>query len=150
MYFPDLAIYSYEVELPEVQTVGWLELGQPFMRGSVTEPLLASLRAAVRRCSARGTRGLHTCEFCDAEEIWCEDVRLGAAELWIRSPGGQIYAAPDLIVHYVEAHAYRPPEPFLEALAAPVGQDWRPEDVADALIRRSLDADRRSRPRARS
>jgi hypothetical protein len=33
------------------------------------------------------------------------------------APGhGHIYAAPTLIYHYVEAHHYKPPDEFLQAL----------------------------------
>ena len=30
--------------------------------------------------------------------------------------GGVTFAAPVLIVHYIEAHGYAPPEPFLKAI----------------------------------
>jgi hypothetical protein len=35
----------------------------------------------------------------------------------IRVPGDRkVYAAPILIHHYVEAHGYKPPEEFIEAV----------------------------------
>jgi hypothetical protein len=29
---------------------------------------------------------------------------------------GLIYAAPSLVIHYIEAHGYKPPDAFVEAL----------------------------------
>jgi hypothetical protein len=46
---------------------------------------------------------------------------LGSAEIRVPGSGGRIYAAPDLIYHYVEAHGYRPPDEFVEAVMATAG-----------------------------
>jgi hypothetical protein len=62
--------------------------------------------------------------------------RGGSAE--IRVVGvGRVYAAPDLIGHYVEAHGYCPPEEFIAAVLGgpePGSAVWRtalglPEDA---------------------
>ena len=44
--------------------------------------------------------------------------RPGRLEIEIRVRGDErtVYAAPTLIVHYVEAHRYRPPEEFIAAV----------------------------------
>ena len=41
---------------------------------------------------------------------------LGGAELRVFSNSGVIYAAPDLIFHYVESHGYTPPDEFIVAM----------------------------------
>jgi hypothetical protein len=74
--------------------------------------------------SVAQTRGLHACEFCqghssnDAER---KDQRLllGSAEIRVFSATGDIYAAPNLIYHYMLVHRYRPPDEFV--LAAKIG-----------------------------
>ncbi len=42
-------------------------------------------------------------------------ILLGAAEIRVLSRMGTVYAAPNLIYHYVSAHGYKPPEEFLDA-----------------------------------
>ena len=42
---------------------------------------------------------------------------LGSAEIRVFGPRGKIYAAPNLLFHYVTAHHYKPPVEFLQALA---------------------------------
>lgn len=38
---------------------------------------------------------------------------------YITVPGdGRIFIAPSLVLHYIDAHGYRPPDPFVAALAA--------------------------------
>jgi hypothetical protein len=43
-------------------------------------------------------------------------ISLGTGELWVTGDKGVIYAAPTLIVHYVEDHGYVPPAAFVSAL----------------------------------
>jgi hypothetical protein len=45
-----------------------------------------------------------------------EEISLGSAEIRLASQGGAIFAAPDLICHYVAIHGYCPPDEFLAAL----------------------------------
>ena len=51
---------------------------------------------------------------------------LGAAELWLpNSDKSMIFAAPDLIIHYIETHRYCPPSLFREAVIQESGNlDW--------------------------
>jgi hypothetical protein len=41
---------------------------------------------------------------------------LGSAEIRVFSESGAIYAAPDLIYHYMVVHRYKPPDQFISAL----------------------------------
>lgn len=63
------------------------------------------------------------CPFCFprstepvATRLGPKEIVLGSAELVISPPGWGTYIAPDLIIHYIERHSYRPPKDFLEAL----------------------------------
>lgn len=58
------------------------------------------------------------CPLCNQRiemEIDGEMVRLGSAEIRVIGEHN-IYAAPDLLPHYMTAHRYMPPNEFLEAL----------------------------------
>jgi len=57
--------------------------------------------------------GVHECEFCAPRA----DGRFigSGSNLWV--PGdGVVYVAPALILHYIEAPVYRPPEGFIAAV----------------------------------
>jgi hypothetical protein len=41
---------------------------------------------------------------------------LGNWEVWIRGPREAIFSSPALIIHYVDAHEYRPPDEFIAAV----------------------------------
>jgi hypothetical protein len=60
-------------------------------------------------------------------------VHIGSDEIWVPGENGRIYAAPSLIVHYVEEHNYLPPPPFIEAVLRPVPSGWKPERIARGL-----------------
>ena len=73
---------------------------------------------------ANVTRGLHNCELCDQQSPILIDAVdglhgsavLGFGEVLVDGDG-EIYAAPTLIVHYIDRHNYLPPDQFLTALA---------------------------------
>jgi len=46
-----------------------------------------------------------------------EEVALGDAEIRVLGRNDRVFAAPNLIYHYVTAHGYRPPDEFLGALS---------------------------------
>ena len=73
-------------------------------------------------------RGEHTCELCKgAPDLFVGKTINPAWTRWAdqRSSNGEIrvagegvvFAAPVLIVHYIEEHGYLPPAQFLEAVA---------------------------------
>ena len=65
--------------------------------------------------------GRHGCEFCvltgGPAEIRVGDVSvlLGAANIFVPSHEG-VYVAPSLVLHYMDAHEYAPPESFQRAV----------------------------------
>jgi hypothetical protein len=63
--------------------------------------------------------GLHECPFCSQAPsiaLLAENIDLGSGELRIRGVGNIVYAAPDLIYHYVVDHQYQPPTEFVNAI----------------------------------
>ncbi|MEM7803254.1 MAG: hypothetical protein AAF633_28950 [Chloroflexota bacterium] len=95
--------------------IGWLHHKQPFNTGSVSKQFVQQLH-----------------QFCQPENFVCEipkaqpcaisrkvitmgEVTYGHAE--IRVIGEEaIYAAPDLIYHYVTTYQYQPPQAFIDAV----------------------------------
>lgn len=131
-YFADGSAYSYmdTGEAGPLVNVGWLAAGHPYPTGTVPDDLVMVLARLCRKGVHR-TRGLHRCEFCVAAgpgrkpptSFHDEDGEflVGGAEIRIAGPSGVTYAAPDMIIHYVTDHGYKPPEEFLDALRSSAG-----------------------------
>lgn len=124
-YFPDLSSYSYFTRLsqPNLLNVGWLEPGHDFAAGDVEDEVVQKLLQACRAKREAQTRGLHRCGFCPRDlnglitvNIDGEPFRLGSAEIRIAGENSVIYAAPNLIYHYITVHRYLPPAEFLAAI----------------------------------
>ena len=121
-HFKDLDDYSYLDEEGHITSkcIGWLEKGISYDTGDVSEEVLDRVWEYCQ-VSLMQSRGIHICELCDDEQGWTGkrngvELRLGSAEIRVFGEDGTIYAAPDLIYHYMRDHHYRPPEAFLEAL----------------------------------
>ena len=123
-YYPDLSPYEYEKSGIGADTVnmGWLDFAHNYPQGIVTEDFIERLWIFCRR-QVMTMRGFHICEFCDMPrdkvpmaQRGDEVLNLGFAEIRVSSRGGRVYAAPNLIYHYVVEHHYRPPEEFIQAV----------------------------------
>jgi hypothetical protein len=111
-YFEDLTPYTYfhpEEELPDTVNIGWLEDGHPFSTGPTPEAFRATL-ALLCETRVKQTRGRFPCPFCPGP-----NPRASSSEVRVAG-NGRVYAAPTLVHHYVEAHDYRPPDQFIEAV----------------------------------
>lgn len=132
MHFVDLTPYTYCAEegAPPALNVGWLDIAEPYERGSVPPAFIERLKGLLRQHHAQ-TRGFQECQFCPdlrtaflpgkpfdrkLYEDCLADGRFSSAEIRVRGEDGKWYAAPRMIVHYVEAHGYRPPEEFIKAV----------------------------------
>lgn len=105
-----------------LRAVGWLEPEHAYARGPVDRAFvftLASLFVGVREfaCAA----GRHQCRLCRFShetapfQIDGLTVRMGASNLLV--PAGEFaFMAPSLVLHYLDAHEYSPPAPFVEAV----------------------------------
>jgi len=128
-YFPDLTEYTYtDLQHPDrrVVNVGWLSREAAFATGTVPPQMMPVLRRMV--ASPRNlTRGYNFCEFCldrlsgglATRQVTEQLLSVGGAgngEILVPDPDGHSYAAPVLIVHYIESHGYQPPAGFCSAV----------------------------------
>lgn len=121
-YFPDLSPYTHLGGRADIVTlnVGWLSRAHRFPRA----PAAPDLVRALHRCAFRGERytmGIHRCEWCTEPDIHAHvearSTLLGSGEIHVDHEG-VCYAAPNLVVHYVQAHAYQPPPAFVAGVLA--------------------------------
>ena len=134
-YFPDLAPYSYAGRIqPGVVHVGWLDGAHPFPKGRVDARSIEKMKLLAAK-PVELYRGRHICNLCvepegliqaympgkgkliDPESPWLK----WAAKRWSNGEirvvsNGVTFAAPVLIVHYIEEHGYLPPLEFLQAI----------------------------------
>jgi hypothetical protein len=117
-FFPELSPYTYfPHETPGTVNVGWLEKSEPFPTGQTSEEFRTRLLELCGR-PVRQTRGIHTCSLCRGK-----DRATGSAEIRVAGAAA-VYAAPELVHHYVTVHDYRPPEEFIAAVLAWDGTPW--------------------------
>lgn len=162
MRFDDLTEYLYATRfrLPGVLNVGWLGRQSEFPRGVASPLVLRAFRTCLRLASVNRVRGWRECELCwssDSEthqigrvslsgtglrQTTVDDlgngVLLGAAEIWLPAPAGGVFAAPDLLLHYVEQHDYVPPLGFVEAALAFRPGSWDAQGIFDERITMSV------------
>ncbi|WP_446581632.1 DUF7919 family protein [Streptomyces sp. LARHCF252] len=130
-YYDDLSPYEYlPATVPgnvQALNVGWLDEGKPYVKGPVPDGFLDELSLLARGATQVRTRGWHDCllshggetvespAICDisGSEVW-----LGGAEIRVVSKTGEWLIAPDLVLHYVAAHSYSPPDDFVDAVLA--------------------------------
>ena len=110
-------------ETHHLKAIGWLSLDHPFANGLVTEEFFRKLCQILSNHWNPGPcpAGFHRCEFCrftgngSASFEGYEVVSWSKSELYV--PGdGCIYIAPQSIAHYIDAHGYRPPYEFIDAV----------------------------------
>jgi hypothetical protein len=115
-WFEDGALCTYfGTRAAPMLAVGWLECGRPYARGTIGEDAARILRAALElRMIVPGIlfKGFHRCTLCTA---FGGDAPSGYYNLYIPD-GDRLWVAPELFVHYVEAHEYHPPNEFLRAV----------------------------------
>jgi hypothetical protein len=121
-HFADLSDYQYlqrETGESATRNIGWLDAEHPF---ATREPEPTFLERLWQFCGVwvASTRGLHSCELCDEDSNYTEyageKTLLGSAEIRVFSTTGGVFAAPNLIFHYVRQHSYLPPDEFVSAV----------------------------------
>src|SRR5262245_34623367 len=116
MYYQDLTPFEYWTGLvtPNLFNVGWLDSFHPYPKGEVSEEFKERLFQFCRSPVNR-TRGWQECQFC-GQRHRVKVIRnettlvLGSAGIRVSGEGGVIYAAPDMVYHYVTEHNYKPPD----------------------------------------
>jgi hypothetical protein len=133
-YFSDHSPYAYgHGSHPGVVHVGWLDNIHPYPKGTVDARLIEKMKLLASN-PVELYRGKHICELCveppdlikttqpngvalDPNCSWVRWVNQRSSNGEIRVSGeGIMFAAPVLIVHYIEAHNYSPPAEFLRAV----------------------------------
>lgn len=113
-YFQDLTPYSYIksrwTEQPDALNVGWLDAYAIFPTAVPSTAFINKLWWLVQN-PVNLCRGAHICHLCKRQVK-----PYGNGEIRVTGSDGKVYAAPVLIVHYVEAHHYAPPEEFINAV----------------------------------
>lgn len=142
MYFQDLTNYSYYLgfEISEVKNVGWIDAEHPYQKGSAPEAFVEKLRTLIGGTEMLDVhvnmiRSVHPCNLCGETNVQVNGatrpILLGSSEIWIPSTSGNGYfAAPSMILHYMEVHEYLPPENFIEAVMA---MDAKSEFIAQSV-----------------
>jgi hypothetical protein len=124
-FFSDLSPYRYRsTGLGErLLNVGWLARGHAFPVGQVPNEFVDRLWEYCN-VPVMQTRGTNGCELCTPPDYGlihtrhgAQTLELGTAEVWVfGAASDRIYAAPDLIFHYVTTHGYQPPSEFVDAV----------------------------------
>ena len=113
-FFPDMGCKSMVAAGTHVRAIGWLHPDHAYDKGEVTAEFLTRLKEFTARSghSAQAlyfgaSGGLHTCEFCGRAH--------GIGNFGVPS-GDLLFVAPEMVVHYIEQHGYRPPAEFVAAV----------------------------------
>ncbi len=113
-YFPDLGSESQIASGSHVRAIGWLSSAHRFPLETTVPGLVARLETfraqwghSVEALSWPVAGGPHTCEFCDRHRD-SANFAVPAADF--------LYVCPGMIVHYVSAHEYAPPQEFIDAI----------------------------------
>ncbi|WP_242393232.1 DUF7919 family protein [Anaeromyxobacter oryzisoli] len=122
--FADLGPIEYFLvgDPSALRAVGWLARGQPFRTGAVGreffDKLCVLLVSPFQPIATAGVARCDLCQFSGGPDVIHDGdvvVQMGASNLFV--PGsGVLYVAPSLIAHYIDAHDYRPPDEFVEAV----------------------------------
>ncbi len=105
-----------------IRAVGWLEREHDYSRGDVPREVMRALvPLLVDPWQPAVCAGVHRCSFCrftggpGTLRFESTTVAIGSSTLFV--PGdGLVYAAPSLLVHYIDAHEYAPPTEFQQAV----------------------------------
>lgn len=114
VYFPDLSNECQVDKGPHVRAIGWLSSTHDFPKGEVPAYFFEKLRAHLQNpWQPVVTWGRYRCNLCPAHIS--DDLISGSRNLWV--PGDAfVYVAPELILHYIEVHLYKPPDEFINAV----------------------------------
>ena len=111
-WFADLSHCDYfgEEYSSSLRAVGWLEQGRPFAQGKVDPEIYRRLVELFKEpWEPTLAMGFHRCDLCLYQG------ETGASNLLV--PADEIvYFCPELVVHYMNAHGYQPPDDFCRSV----------------------------------
>jgi hypothetical protein len=112
-WFADQSVCDYfpfQGTIP-LRVIAWLDAEHDYPRGKTRREVWVKLKDLLKDpWQPLITCGFHPCNLC-----MFESEAKGERNLFV--PGdGFLYVCPELIVHYINAHGYAPPEDFCEAV----------------------------------
>lgn len=135
-WFNDLTPYSYvdgQDTKPPTLNIGWLEHGHEFATGDVPASFIERLEVLHAHGWTQATRGRHYCDLCPSQDDDDDEGAWGHAELRAVAADGTRFAAPMLVLHYVTAHRYAPPQSFIDAVLR-VSLEWERAEAQDLCV----------------
>ncbi|MCS0639351.1 hypothetical protein NX801_27680 [Streptomyces sp. LP05-1] len=119
-YYPDLSPYTYDPTDKEMLNIGWLSREHSYPTGATPDGLVYALIELAKN-KTNMQRGMHFCDLCpDFETAQLHTFRgkvfIGSGEIRLTDRQGVTFSSPAMIVHYVEDHAYLPPEDYCTAV----------------------------------
>ena len=105
-----------------ILAVGWLEFDHAYAKGEVGEEFAHALAGLlVDPWQAAPPARFHRCDFCRFSwgpvfvSVAGLSIQIGNRILFVPD-GPRLFAAPSMILHYVDAHEYAPPVEFQQAV----------------------------------
>ncbi|MAP09550.1 MAG: hypothetical protein CMM00_12360 [Rhodopirellula sp.] len=111
-HFDDFAQCDYfsENSAQTLRAIGWLSNAKAFPTGPIDSKTFSKLKELLNApWQPVVFAGVHNCDLCQF------DPPCGHVNLFVPN-GSIIFVCPELIVHYIAAHHYRPPHDFLSAV----------------------------------
>jgi hypothetical protein len=126
-YFPDFSLYRYIGDSETSLNIGWLDQSMPYPQGETSEEFRQKLlQFCISAPRIHQTRGWHQCNLGNCPyPVKIDENGFGDAEIRVIGQS-KTYASPDLIIHYVIAHKYKPPDEFVEAVLKSPPPDAKP------------------------
>lgn len=125
--FRDLEELTYFGEFTPnpLRAVGWLGTNLPFDTGEVSRSFFLKLcrlvQDAFEPTSCLGGQNCELCQFSGGPSIArVDDYEFNAfsvRNVWVPA-GDRLLVAPEGILHYIDAHHYRPPDVFIDSVQA--------------------------------
>ena len=113
MWFEDLSPCDYFPMNVRLIAVGWLDGSKPFTTGAIDRAVFDSLvNMSKDPWQPLCAGGFHDCNVCQFHGESRE-----TSNIFIPSDDS-LYVCPAMIIHYINAHRYLPPEPFCRAVLA--------------------------------
>ena len=122
-YFEDLSRCTYFSGHPELIAIGWLDDKHPYQRGRAIERSVFDALGALLKDPWQpfAMAGVHNCAFCrfsggcGVVDVGFSKVYVGATNIFVPF-GTAVFVAPSLVLHYIDAHEYEPPDVFVKAV----------------------------------
>jgi hypothetical protein len=105
-------------------SIGWLNREHAFRKGKVDRSVFDALaKLSTDPWQPFALAGRHPCEFCvftgGPAQLSVAGVSVPLGSMNVFVPGKRaVYVAPSLVLHYIDAHEYAPPDVFQEAVEA--------------------------------